>query len=459
MFTRERSRVYPGDWDCYDSFGRLSIKQLQPFPLVFYNKTPYREGNLGDSTALNNSGHSHMLDDGRPVKGAVWKNCLHNTSKLAVFGSDLVNCKPYTVIETDGVGRTMEYTHEIQQFPLRHVAASAAKSRQSGLDTYELRRVIPDGLALSRAYEDMLPQTSDIGHNTTFLVFLAELRDFKYLVKCLRSPTRQLLDLQKLAHVKNLGEVIRELTRLGAEGRLLIEYCIRPFISDLMSIKDGVFGMRSFLKQWNKAATGRAIYVRHRRLDSIAPAWSPELGSETQDEYYIHGLFPGGKRYRLMTKSSYECIGFAHLWYYPECVETGGVKDLMRRYDALGLGHAGSNIWNAIPFSFLLDYVVTTDEFFSQFDKNMTVLPVSVAGFGWSVKQILGSQATASAMGALGQAVAYRTLYERSASSAPAPSEGVPAIFRIRPDRLRPVVPSYGQMGNVVALLRAMKRR
>jgi hypothetical protein len=58
----------------------------------------------------------------------------------------------------------------------------------------------------------------------------------------------------------------------------------------------------------------------------------------------------------------------------------------MGTFDALGLGDGIVQVWNVIPFSFLVDYFLSVDSFLEQFERQMLVLPVRDSTMSYSIK-------------------------------------------------------------------------
>jgi hypothetical protein len=146
--------------------------------------------------------------------------------------------------------------------------------------------------------------------------------------------------------------------------------------------------------------------------------------------------------------------GYSHLAFIPQTVNYKGLRKLLAYGDYLGLGGGLSLIWDMLPFSFLIDYVLTVDEALEQFSKNFTELPVQPAYFGYSLKRDIVCTGTTSVQGygASGTIVYSDYLRER----VPIPKIGAGFMGHIEPESLHWQLPSLTQWENLIALIAAM---
>jgi hypothetical protein len=77
-----------------------------------------------------------------------------------------------------------------------------------------------------------------------------------------------------------------------------------------------------------------------------------------------------------------------HLMLRPKAIPDQFIEDILSQwYDALGVGQAGSIIWNAIPFSFVLDWFWGLGDFVSQFGVEAVNIEYEIVDFGYSYKR------------------------------------------------------------------------
>jgi hypothetical protein len=309
----------------------------------------------------------------------------------------------------------------------------------------------------------MLPTIDELSNEFGFAVFLAELRDFRTLVKSFRFLFKQgpaaLLRLQGLRAFSSfskkatISNLLKDLGKVSAEARLTAEFAFKPLVADLTNMLSIGKKLNKFLKDWNRDASRRKLRVRHYCLNSwLDEQCIGQLAPLTVPDYYIsdsHGS--------TSITPVHSASGYAHLGFIPLTVEYKGLREAMAYFDLLGLGDGISLVWNVIPFSFLVDYVLTVDKALDQFSKNMTQLPVMPAYFGYSLKRNLSYHSYSSNPGttAIGRGVITYKDYQRVRMH---PSAIMPWDGSLRPDTLELKLPSVNQWKNLLALITVLVR-
>lgn len=305
---------------------------------------------------------------------------------------------------------------------------------------------------LASVFQLMRPQSGDVTGDLGFLVFLAELRDFK---KLLASVKRPMESLQKLSHQlrpKSIGQLTSRMLDAGAEGRLMAKFCIEPFIADCQALYDGVIHIEKWLNKWNDDAHNNRLHVRHYDF-----TWMLSTSTSWRKQYHWEGVLASysGIEFRgsRCVTNERKLKAIAHLWYQPERIHLTKVNKLLHQFDALGIGNIGSNIWNIIPFSFLVDYISSTDKFFSQFQKDCIEMPYRSTGMGYSItEQFISNASTTSSCGS-GCATRTKKYFKRAVVPASVIRMPPPAIDW---SLLHFELPSLGQLWNVAALIRLL---
>jgi len=223
--------------------------------------------------------------------------------------------------------------------------------------------------ALSRAYRNMLPRIEDIAGGTNFVNFLLELRDVKRMFEIWKG---------------SIG-VLRNLSA----GVLNVEYAWRPFIRDVQSMYAGITRLQDYIDRWNKDAAGDVIYTRH--ADITADVWKVDQSYSTTvtDSNWVYLCQNDwDRKYTHVRSCEEEVVCKVLLAFKPNHVDVTGVNKLAAYFDVAGLGDPLSIIWEAIPFSFVVDYFLSIGRFISQFDHDFYTCPITVVDFGYSLKTI-----------------------------------------------------------------------
>lgn len=220
--------------------------------------------------------------------------------------------------------------------------------------------------SLSRAYYSMLPRMEDITGGVNFINFVLELRDIKMMFSLWK---------------KSYG-VLRNLSA----GVLNYSYAWRPFISDLQKMHRGLTSMQEYVDRWNEDAKAGVVHTRH--ADITPYVWKNDQSSSSSVTDSSWGTFCNNHTVKGTVIRSYaeEVKIVAHLYYKPNHLDLSGLNKLAAYFDVAGLGDPLSIIWEAIPFSFLVDYFLSVGRFLSQFDHDFLTTPITVVDFGYSIK-------------------------------------------------------------------------
>jgi hypothetical protein len=169
-------------------------------------------------------------------------------------------------------------------------------------------------------------------------------------------------------------------------GVLNYSYAWRPFIQDLIQFHNGLTKMKTYVDRWNRDAKEGTIYTRH--ADLTAYVWTNDQSSSSTTTDSSWGVWCNDHVKKDTYIRSYsEAVSVkAHLYFKPNKLDLSGLNKLAAYFDVAGLGDPLSIIWEAIPFSFLVDYFVSVGRFLSQFDHDFLITPITVVDFGYSVE-------------------------------------------------------------------------
>lgn len=193
----------------------------------------------------------------------------------------------------------------------------------------------------AEAYWDMRPKFEG---EVSMLNFLYELKDFKDISKLLslNSKKNPLFRLLETPVSKTLAKSLTpsSSTKLLAEGHLINSFAIQPLISDLVEIFKQLHQTVDEAQEKFKESGAGTTRRWSKKLDPVANL----TGMTPQDGYRY---WTGSRR-----ASTFTAVAKMKYKYTPR-----------QKFDAFctywGLVPTAEAVWNALPFSFLVDYFVS----------------------------------------------------------------------------------------------------
>jgi hypothetical protein len=204
---------------------------------------------------------------------------------------------------------------------------------------------------VKRAYQGMIP-TLETGFELTN--FVLELGDIKSLVKW--------------------WDRGKSLFRNLSQNTLNYSFGLSPFISDCQAVYDGLLNYRERLQKLKEGAG--LPQVRHFKESHTLPADS------RQD--VVGGSWPTLK-FADREECTVTCNATMDYTYsFPDLDRVE--NELYALLDALGVQLDAYTIWNAIPYSFVVDWFFNVGDFLKQHRKRWIPIEVQVKSFGVSYK-------------------------------------------------------------------------
>lgn len=183
--------------------------------------------------------------------------------------------------------------------------------------------------------------------------FIAELKDVKNLVGLLK------FDLSK------------PITSV-AESNLLLNFGLFPFIDDLIAIIDIVSNLDKRIDKWNKMASEHVLMNQHK--SHMTPDDQTTKVSFTDTFTHGHGTYAVDVKH----KTTYS------LYYYANPIPLIMRDNLARAL--MGLDNIGAIVWEALPWSFLIDYVFNIGDIIEDWTNADPILSVTINQAGYSRK-------------------------------------------------------------------------
>jgi hypothetical protein len=276
-----------------------------------------------------------------------------------------------------------------------------------------------EGLA-GVAFQQLLP---GIRPGTSLLNSIFELKDLKTIPHTYARLTKAFDQLEiflgkKLKSLSKYGtrETLRQLLGGSADVNLQTKFNVLPMLRDIAAVDHTIEAVKGQLKQLT--AEARRPLTKHfgATLSSFNDTHEVVLGTSGAS-------YPSSLTFERIVK--YDVRRFqATLEFHYELVDTDAV-DLYRHglADYLGLQLSPQVIWNAIPFSFVVDWVLGIGPWLSQFTPTRLGIVTHIERAGWSVKVERNATLSIAQYGQVGQ------YHEKSYYRTPA---GVSLVSSIR---------------------------
>lgn len=273
-------------------------------------------------------------------------------------------CMHYKYHETHGRFSFVEPHNGLDRHEFYNVDLHAWIEQQTAMviPGYPEARAIFDGLLKdaafnSRAYEAMLPS---LAGKVSLTNFLFELTDVKLLLRLFTSSSGILKRI--------------------SEGHLSWSFGVKPMISDIQEIWSSLFNFEKRIKDF----LGRRGEPQKRRYTEES-----DDGEDTSQTTW--GAVSRTARWAY----AYRHKRVATMSYVYDCPDIISVADKLRALrDMLGLRLTPSVVWEAIPFSFVVDWVFSVQDFLRSREDNLIVPDVIITDYSISCKLSFFSTAT-----------------------------------------------------------------
>lgn len=220
----------------------------------------------------------------------------------------------------------------------------------------------------TKAYTAMAPR---VGEGLSLVNFLLELKDFRHIIKVVRRASN-FLSLGGL-----LWEPKRSAVWNAANHHLQVSFGYIPFAQDVATIWKTLWGFHDKLL-WLERNVGKVVTNHYRYRFNTVPridwGWSGKIGSNGEATWWspvTDSWFPNQTcvkwRYHIRPLTEPTLPGkptkftdptyHATLRYRYKLGHTEGLRRTCLAFlDALGVNGNPAVIWNAIPFSFVVDW-------------------------------------------------------------------------------------------------------
>lgn len=226
---------------------------------------------------------------------------------------------------------------------------------EAGLDTDSVLEVTDAELrqGLAQAMPDV---ASALKGNTTSLAnFLIELKDL-----------RRLTDLATI-HGDSIDQAAN--TNLG------VNFGVIPLVSDIKKMNYLIKNLDSYITKWNDFARKSKIMDFHTTIWDFSTEASLTKVMPAYYEMFVPSTTYTGKIDRV-----------AKLHLYAQPLEISDSDRFRIKLRALGLNKPFGIAWEAMPFSWLIDYVANIQQVINQYEAVTSLFRVDIHEVGYSVK-------------------------------------------------------------------------
>lgn len=220
------------------------------------------------------------------------------------------------------------------------------------------------------AIKKMKPSLSQISMPN----FIYELKDFKTLFSFFGAAKELVLGQNPFKLIKALN------------GQFLnYNFGWKPFIKDCQALQKCIKEYKDALEEFK--AGQKKIQMRHFKMKVVRPK---------RTVVFAQSSWTGNGSYKSeYTVEPYEIILRAHMQYGYTCLEIDNkIKEVQNVLDYFGVVFNPAIIWNMIPFSFVVDWVVNMGQFLDQLkiDTAPVILDIRDFCMSQSVKTYVDTQ-------------------------------------------------------------------
>lgn len=240
----------------------------------------------------------------------------------------------------------------------------------------------------------MMPRLNE---GTSLVNFLIELKDFKRMISPSQfRTTSRWTALRHLRDPRSRKRFIKDLTNKLTGAHLNASFGIVPFVKDLVQMYDDLSLLRERIARLKKFA-GIRQYRHYRRVlpgnDGEPTTKDRKVSIQTDtwsDPWRGDGAFVAAHRPAVIIKQWANWVQrpvyhatMRYEYTLPSVSEAE--ETIMTHLDALGVRLDPSIIWNAIPFSFLVDWVVDVSGFLRSFARDNFPITTKIHEFCHSI--------------------------------------------------------------------------
>jgi hypothetical protein len=270
-------------------------------------------------------------------------------------------CIPYLVGVAPYTGGTTRYVSPYRR--LSSPSGTTPESYNTELSSYW--PLVDQGPA-QRAWHAMQPRFEGEFQGLNFLL---ELKDFKEIIslatgRTLKKILHQLRRMSQTAaseglSLSRLGRTLNDIANVGSTALLTDALFIKPLISDYLTFMDQI---------WNLAGEAQQDFANRGKLR--------QSSHYTETLYEEDNTVPGINNLYYIRTGDRTKVDYTATLEYRYNYRLRSKWQAIKRY--WGLGATPEVIWNGIPFTFLLDYILSIGKaiHMASHDPNVALMPM-----------------------------------------------------------------------------------
>jgi hypothetical protein len=245
---------------------------------------------------------------------------------------------------------------------------------------------------IQRALRSMIP---GLKKELSLINSAIELKDFVSLPQTLRTAYKTFAKVGIVKSAKNVfktfKQVTSELTRTSADSYLQLKFNLQPLLSDISGIYSGMHKLEKRIN--DLIAREGQPQKRH-----FAFYWN-EFPDVPEDERAVNSSssydpwIMEGQHYSYTTSATRQVFNSSS-WFHAEMKFNYNFTSYQREHarilallDSFGVNINPSIIWNAIPWTFVIDWVINVSSWLNQFKVSNMEPQINIIDFLWTVKR------------------------------------------------------------------------
>jgi hypothetical protein len=333
------------------------------------------------------------------IKGRHWKDFEHykaqrpeanNIGAAFPFTGRIFHYEPHFY---DGVNRGLRYGsygfdaggNEVRPFgepglPILGIPAYRVYRQDGGF--------IPPPVDLNffnyRATSSIFPK---IKADLSLLNSVYELKDMKSIA----STIRNMFNVMRLIKIRNVAQTLRRQLQAGSDGYLQAQFNLLPLLSDIAGVFQAIHRTKDRIDellryaQTNRVGHWSTTFDEYPNVNDTSDAYYPLAQPAEMSGAFVQYTAAYLSRQVINEPSTFHAE--MNYRYYLSSYEVRNAE-LLGLLDALGVNANPRIIWNAIPWSFVVDWVLGVGRYLEDNGTTLNLDPlIHVRDYMWSIKR------------------------------------------------------------------------
>jgi len=297
----------------------------------------------------------------------TWKSFQHYRRTVSIRGFNGQTVNGAVRIHVDDIPHQYDYASSADPYAWYCGEYGAAGAHLDGLiplyDDTMSEGFVPPHIDIAQYTQAALRATLPyIKPELSLVNSVIELKDFKTLPKTLSNVYKLGKSLLKGITFRGSHSSLRRLLHAGADGYLQAEFNILPLLSDIAGIRTAISKTSARVNALvnGQGRTQKRHYRRPVELDANNPVETTFIspsppGANAYGSEYACGITSLARRFVYTDKAMFHFEIEYNYNFTRYQVENA---QLLGMLDALGVNLNPAIIWNAIPWSFVVDWVI-----------------------------------------------------------------------------------------------------